>query len=137
MVMALGQDRLKPRKGFQVLEVNLVDLVERQPDSPFDIEVAPGENGARVEELLENRKRPAVEVRKRLLDHLLRRVRETGSQQLGIRKEARAFLVQVDHGDGLEQPDMQRIPAQRFENGSAPCRERGCQYWLTTGGADA
>src|SRR3546814_5826095 len=114
MVMALGQDRLKPRKGFQVLEVNLVDLVERQPDSPFDIEVAPGENGARVEELLENRKRPAVEVRKRLLDHLLRRVRETGSQQLGIRKEARAFLEQVDHGDGLEQPDMQRIAAQRF-----------------------
>ena len=75
MVVALGEDRLKTGKRFQVLEVYLVYFIERRSNGPLDIEVTPGENGAGVEKLLEYRERPAVEVGKRLLNRLCRRVR--------------------------------------------------------------
>ena len=50
MVVAFGENRLKPSEGTEFLEIDLVDFVECGADRSIDIEIASGKNGAGVEE---------------------------------------------------------------------------------------
>ena len=114
VIMALGENRLEPCQRLELVEVDLVDLVERGANGAVDVEVAAGEYRAGVEELFEDRERPGVQLRERLLKLAVGRFRKASAQKLGIRNETRALLEQVDNRDRLEQAHMKGVAADCF-----------------------
>ena len=80
VIVALGEHGLKPGEGLEFPEIDLIDLVERRADRMVDIEIATGKDGARVEELLEDRERPRVQFHQRPLQGSGRYLWEAGSQ---------------------------------------------------------
>ena len=92
MIVTLGEDRLKPGKCPQFLEIDLVDLVERSADCSVDIEITAGEDSAGIQELLEDGERSFVQSRQRRLERLRGRVGETGAEQVETRDKPERSL---------------------------------------------
>ena len=60
VIVALGEDGLKPGQKLKFLEVDLVDLVERSANRLINVKVAARKYRSGVEELLKNRERQSV-----------------------------------------------------------------------------